>query len=213
LHLSYLSLTSSPGKMAEFAAGVAVLVAIAAFMRRGPTVDAMLVGLAVSFLVNDTPVDVAFLGALGCWTLVRWESVNSRAMRRRPIVLFASSLAVLLLAGCGSEGTVRATPQTVVGTVKQASPGKGVFTANGCNGCHTYAPAAAAGKIGPDLDKLATYAKRAKQPLDKFTHQSIVDPNSYVEKGYPKGVMPSFKQLPASDIAALVDFLTKPQSG
>src|SRR5262249_35151306 len=97
LHLSYLSVTSSLGKGLEFAAGIAVLVAIAARFRGRPTIDAMLIGLVVSFLVNDTPVDVAFLGALGSWTLVRWEAVDSRAMRRRsgPVVLFASSLVLL----------------------------------------------------------------------------------------------------------------------
>jgi cytochrome c5 len=174
----------------------------------------MLVALAVSFLVNDTPVDVAFLGALGCWTLVRWEAVDSRAMRRRtgPVVLFASSLLVVLLAGCGSEGTVRAVPQTVVGTLKQEAPGKSVFAAQGCNACHTYKPAGATGRIGPDLDKLPQYAKTAKQPLDAFVHESIVDPNKYIEKGYAKNVMPqTYAKLPASDLQALVDFLTKPQ--
>ena len=212
LHLSYLSVTDSWAKGLEFGAGVAALVAIAAFFRRGPTVDAMLAGLVVSFLVNDTPVDVAFLGALGCWTLVRWEAVDSRAMRRRsgPVVLFASSLLLLTLAGCGSEGVVRATPVTVVGTLKQEAPGKGVFLAQGCNACHTYTPAAAKGILGPDLDKLAQYAKQAKQPLAKFARESIVNPGAYIQKPY-KNIMPKkYKSLPASDIQALVDFLTKP---
>ena len=215
LHLSYLSVTASWGKGLEFGAGVAVLVAIGAFFRGRPTIDAMLVGIAVSFLVNDTPVDVAFLGALGCWTLVCWEAVDSRAMRRRtgPVVLFASLLFALGLtvAGCGSEGTVRATPATIVGTLKQESPGKGIFISQGCNACHTYAPAAAKGTIGPDLDKLPDYAKKAKQPLAAFVKESIVDPEKYIEKGYPKNVMPkTYGKLPASDITALVDFLTKP---
>jgi cytochrome c551/c552 len=213
LHLSYLSVTSSWGKGLEFGVAVAVLLAIAAFLRRGPTVDAMLAGLAVSFLVNDTPVDVAFLGALGCWTLVRWESVDSRPMRR-PAAVLASLLLVLVLSGCGSEGVVRPAPQQVVGTVKQEAAGKGIFVAQGCNACHTYKPAAATGTIGPDLDKLAQYATQAKQPLDKFVQTSIVDPNVYVQKGYPKGVMPTtYKSLPAADLKALVDFLTKPSGG
>lgn len=211
LHISYLSVTSSWWTGLEFAGAIAVLVAIAAFVRRGATVDAILVAVVASFLVNDTPVDVALLGALGAWTLVRWESVDSRAMRRRrPVVLFASSLVVLALAGCGKQGTVQALPKTVVGTIKQEAPGKGLFTSNGCNGCHTYAPAGATGKIGPDLDKLPKYAKTAKQPLAAFVKQSIVDPNAYIQKGFPKGVMPSFKQLSATDVQALVDFLTKP---
>jgi cytochrome c551/c552 len=212
LHLSYLSVTDSWAKGLEFGGSVAALVAIAAFLRRGPAVDAMLVGLVVSFLVNDTPVDVAFLGALGCWTLVRWETVDSRAMRRRsgPVVLFASSLLVLLLAGCGSEGTVRALPKNVVGTLKQEAPGKGVFLAQGCNACHTYTPAGSNGTIGPDLDKLPQYAKQAKQPLAAFVRESIVSPGAYIQKPY-QNVMPTkYKSLPASDIQALVDFLTKP---
>jgi cytochrome c oxidase subunit 2 len=99
----------------------------------------------------------------------------------------------------------------VVGTVKQEAPGKGLFTAQGCNACHTYTPAGSKGTIGPDLDKLPQYARKAKQPLVKFVETSITDPNAYVEKGYPKGVMPtSFKSLPPSDLKALVDFLTKP---
>jgi cytochrome c551/c552 len=211
LHLSYLSVTQGWGKGLEFGIAIAVLVAIAAFHRGRPVVDAFLVGVAVSFLVNDSPVDVAFLGALGCWTLARWESVDSRAMRRgRPVVLFASSLLFLVGAGCGNEGTVRPLPNKVVGTVKLAAPGKGLFTANGCNACHTYKPAGSKAIIGPDLDKLPQYARRAKQPLAKFVHDSIVNPSAYIEKGY-KNVMPkTFKSLPASDINALVDFLTKP---
>jgi cytochrome c551/c552 len=215
LHLSYLSVTNSWGKGLEFAAGIAVLVAIGAFFRGRPTIDAMLAGLAVSFLVNDTPVDVAFLGALGCWTLVRWEAVDSRAMRRRtgPVVLFASSLVVLGLtvAGCGSEGTVHATPVTVIGTVKQESPGKSVFLAQGCNACHTYTPAASKGTVGPDLDKLSAYAKKAKQPLDTFIHESIVDPNKYIEKGYPPNVMPkTYGKLPSAQLHSLIVFLAQP---
>jgi cytochrome c oxidase subunit II len=120
---------------------------------------------------------------------------------------------VLALAGCGYEGVAHPLPQKVVGTVKLAAPGKAIFTAQGCNSCHTYAPAAAKGTVGPDLDKLAQYAKQAKQPLDAFTKQSIVDPNAYVQPGYPKGVMPqTYKtSLSAEQLSQLVDFLTKPQ--
>ena len=134
----------------------------------------------------------------------------------------ASVVAVLALAGCGSEGTVQPVAKTVIGTVQQEAPGKAVFINQGCGACHTYTPAGpeANGKIGPDLDKLADYAKQAKQPLDPFVHDSIVLPDKYVGKQCPptgttqcpKGVMPkSYHSLPASDLKALVDFLTKPQ--
>ena len=45
-------------------------------------------------------------------------------------------------------------------------------------------------------------------PLEKFIHESIVDPDVYIEKGYAKGVMPtSFKSLPKGTLDALVAFL------
>src|ERR687886_638148 len=100
-------------------------------------------------------------------------------MRRRIPLL---ALFALALAGCGGAETVSPVPDTVRGTVPKAAPaGKSVFDSNGCNSCHTFAPAGSTGTIGPDLDKLADYAKKAKQPLDAFTRQSIVDPNAYVE--------------------------------
>jgi cytochrome c551/c552 len=141
---------------------------------------------------------------------------------RRGALIAASFVAVLALAGCGSEGTSGPVAQTVVGTIQQEAPGKAVFINQGCGACHTYTPAGpdANGQIGPDLDKLADFAKQAKQPLAAFVHESIVDPNKYVGKQCPpsgkaqcpKGVMPqSYKSLPGSDLNALVDFLTKPQ--
>jgi cytochrome c551/c552 len=199
--------------VALFLGCLAALVWIAAKRSRHPGVDAMLVAVFVSLLVNDTPVDVILLGALGCLALLRFESVDSRPMRGG-VLTAVCVLAALALAGCGSQGVVSPAPQTVVGTVKQEAPGKAIFITQGCGACHTYTPAGseANGTIGPDLDKLPTYAKQAKQPLATFIHDSIVDPNKYVQKGFPKNVMPkSYKSLPASDLKDLVDFLGKPQ--
>ena len=151
-------------------------------------------------------------------------------MRLRPVILVT---AVLALAGCGGERTVSPKPQTVVGSVPtQSAPattsttssgggttttgggggaanGKALFASNGCVSCHTYKPAGSKATVGPDLDKLATYAKQAKQPLAAFVHESIVNPNAYVQKGYPPNVMPSFASLSSADVDALVTFLTK----
>jgi mono/diheme cytochrome c family protein len=213
LHLSWESATARWYRALIFVACLAALVWMATRRPRRLTVDAMLAALAVSLLVNDTPVDVIGLGALGCATLLRWESVDSRPMRRGALTA-ACLLAVLALAGCGEEGVTQPLPDTVVGTVAAAAPGKAIFLSQGCGACHVLKPAGpqANGMIGPDLDKLPEYAKRANQPLGKFTEESIVDPDKYVEKGYPKGVMPkSYKDLPPDDLKALVDFLTKPQ--
>jgi cytochrome c551/c552 len=89
-----------------------------------------------------------------------------------------------------------------------AASGKAAFASNGCNQCHTFKPAGATAKVGPDLDKLAQYAKKAHKPLDTFVRESIVDPKAYLEKGYPP-VMPSFSSLPKAQVDALVQFLTK----
>jgi cytochrome c oxidase subunit 2 len=85
---------------------------------------------------------------------------------------------------------------------------KTLFVSNGCNGCHTFKPAGANGKVGPDLDKLAEEAQRAGKPLDEFIRESIVNPDAYVEPGYPKGLMPgTFAGLPQAQLDALVKFL------
>ena len=91
--------------------------------------------------------------------------------------------------------------------------GKDAFNANGCGACHTLAAAGTSGKVGPDLDKLKSYASSANKPLEDFIHESIVAPNDYVEKGYPKGVMPDFSKLPGSTVDALVAFLAPSAKG
>jgi mono/diheme cytochrome c family protein len=88
--------------------------------------------------------------------------------------------------------------------------GKQLFAANGCAACHTFKPAGATGKVGPDLDNLAADAQKANQgALDAYTAESIKDPGAYVVPGFPNGVMPSFASLGDAKIADLVAFLTQ----
>jgi cytochrome c oxidase subunit II len=82
------------------------------------------------------------------------------------------------------------TKSTSTSPTSPSAAGLSVFNSNGCSSCHTLTAAKATGTIGPNLDNLVAYAKQAKQPLPDFVHQSIVDPNAYVQPGYPKGVMP-----------------------
>jgi mono/diheme cytochrome c family protein len=210
--LSWAVVTSSWHKGLLFAVSLAGMIWMAGRRDRGPVLEALLVAVVVSLLVNDTPVDVAGIGALGGLALLAWErtrpSVNSRPMRRP---LLALPLLALVVAGCGSEGTVRALPETVEGTVQAEAPGKAIFLQQGCIGCHTYKPAGSTATIGPDLDKLPEYAKTAKQPLDAFVRESIVKPGAYIEKGYKDQMPKSYGSLPQSDIDDLVTFLTKPQ--
>jgi cytochrome c oxidase subunit 2 len=88
-----------------------------------------------------------------------------------------------------------------------AQAGTAVFREQGCGSCHTFKPANATAKVGPDLDRLPQYADRAGEPLDEFIRESIVDPRAYVEKGFPANTMPSFSQLPQRQLDALVQYL------
>jgi mono/diheme cytochrome c family protein len=149
-------------------------------------------------------------------------------MRRPHVTIAVATVAVLgagIAAGCGSQGVASPTPQKVVGPVpKPSTPGttkgnptagKAVFAANGCASCHTYGPAGANGKVGPDLDHLADYAKKAGQPLASFTLGAITSPPpTYVPPGFPTNVMPTnFGQtIQPQQLADLVAFLTQKSS-
>jgi cytochrome c oxidase subunit 2 len=135
---------------------------------------------------------------------------------RRALLLIPIAL---VLAGCGGGTVVSPTASTVVGTVAQsttpavkgdATAGAALFKAQGCGGCHTFKAAGTNGNVGPDLDKLAQYAKTANQgSLADFTHESIANPSAYIEKGYPNA-MPNFGQtLSDKQIADLVAYLTQ----
>ncbi|HWJ33218.1 MAG TPA: cytochrome c oxidase subunit II [Gaiellaceae bacterium] len=93
-------------------------------------------------------------------------------------------------------------------------PGLAVFQQNGCNSCHTFKPANANGKVGPDLDNLAADAKKANRgALDAFVRESIVDPGAYLEPGYQDAMPHIFKdQIPADQLDKLVQYLVKGSS-
>jgi cytochrome c oxidase subunit II len=92
--------------------------------------------------------------------------------------------------------------------------GKTVFTNQGCSGCHTLKAAGATGKVGPDLDKLPALAQEAGKSLDAFVRESIVNPNAYVQPGFPKNVMPpTYGSLPKDQLDALVQFLVQSSGG
>ncbi len=88
---------------------------------------------------------------------------------RRIALLATAAVAAAVLAGCGAEGVVSPTPQTVIGKAPaapqkpitpafhlkgNAAKGKAVFASAGCGGCHTLAAARASGTVGPNLDQL-----------------------------------------------------------
>jgi cytochrome c oxidase subunit 2 len=110
-----------------------------------------------------------------------------------------------------STTTTSGTGTTSTSTTPSSSAGLSVFKDNGCASCHTLSAASATGTVGPDLDKLVSYAQQAKQPLTPFVHDSIVDPDKYVQPGYEKGLMPSTfgQSLAKPQLDALVTFLVQ----
>ncbi len=208
-------------------ASLAVLLFVATRRPRGPLTDAVLVGVLVSLLVNDTPGDVLGMGAVGAFVLWRYERQTPhdapawrdrlRAMRRLVIVLALSVVALLLgvvAAGC-SEGEVSATPNTVEGTLPtettggneadlpalkltgDATAGKAVFESAGCTACHTLSAAGSTGTVGPNLDQ-------AKPSFDLVVQRVTLG----------QGGMPSFKdQLQPQQIADVAEFVSSSAGG
>ena len=191
-----------------FAISIAALLVLATRRPRFPAGEALLVAIAVSLLVNDTPQHVAAAGALSygvLWTLERLDDLDSPPMRRLPAIAAAVALAAGVV-GCGYEGQTTASPETVEGSVPQptettptettplpegdAAAGKVVFTAN-CGGCHTLSDAGTSATVGPNLDESQPDAALV---VDRVTNG--------------KGVMPPFKgtltEQQIADVAAYV---------
>jgi cytochrome c551/c552 len=134
------------------------------------------------------------------------------------LTLLVSAL-VAVLAACSpnQKGITTPTPETVVGklptpTTGDPVRGKALFISTGCGACHVFTPAGTTGKLGPNLDHLAAYAKAANQgTLEQFTNTSIVNPTAYIAPGYPSGVMPvTYAQsLGSTGVADIVAFLVK----
>jgi cytochrome c oxidase subunit II len=97
------------------------------------------------------------------------------------------------------------------GKTAAGPPGLAVFQQNGCGSCHTFTPAAATGKIGPDLDNLKQLAAQANRgSLEAFIKESIVTPGAYIAPGY-SDVMPHIfgTQIPADKLNDLVQYLVQ----
>lgn len=131
-------------------------------------------------------------------------------MRRLALVAVFGAL----VAGCGGGETVTPTAEGVEGEQPQAQPqpegdpqaGRQVFEDKGCGGCHAI-QGVSTGQTGPPLDDLEALAEKAGQPPEEFARESIVNPNAYVEEGFPEGVMPAWSGTD-KELADLVAFLT-----
>ncbi|HEX3733746.1 MAG TPA: c-type cytochrome [Solirubrobacterales bacterium] len=101
-------------------------------------------------------------------------------------------------------GVPGAAPPSVPG-----GPGAQVFANNGCGTCHTLAAAGSGGVTGPNFNEVLPGQTAA------MVHESIVDPNKEIAKGYPANVMPqNFEQtISEKEIEQLVEYLIENTSG
>lgn len=127
-------------------------------------------------------------------------------MRRLSILLglsVALLAAALLAVACGGQGTVAPAPETVVGTLPEATgeevevpegdaaAGAEVWNSAGCGSCHTLEAAGSSGTVGPNLDEAQPSPEKtfvqvrdggaAMPPFgDQLTEQQIADVTAYV---------------------------------
>ena len=131
-------------------------------------------------------------------------------MRRSALIAILLVLTVGL-AGCGGGEEVSPTPETVEGTLPEATTqeapgsdlegdaaaGEAVYAENGCGGCHTLEAAGSSGNIGPNLDDSQPDLELA---IDRVTNGA--------------GAMPAFgDQLEPQQIADVAAFVVESTSG
>ncbi|SRR5688500_4080900 len=131
-------------------------------------------------------------------------------MRRSALIALLLVL-TLGLAGCGGGDETTATPETVEGTLPEAtteeSPagglegdaaaGEKIYAENGCGSCHTLAAAGSSGSIGPNLDDAKPDLELA---IDRVTNGA--------------GAMPAFgDQLEPQQIADVAAYVVESTSG
>ena len=164
--------------------------------------------IAVSVVVNDTPGDVLGAGAAIAIALARHTPrhgwLSSESMRRAALLLALLALSAGL-AGCGGGQEASPTPETIIGTLPEAttaeepsstvegdaSNGAQIFASAGCGGCHTLEEAGSSGTVGPNLDQIAARPVAHGRPghqrpgrdaglSDSLSEQEIADVATYV---------------------------------
>jgi mono/diheme cytochrome c family protein len=219
IELSARRTAASLGAVVVVLGSLVTLVLVALRTPRDAVLDAFLVALAVSLVVNDTPADVLGMGAAIAVALARHSplrgALSSRSMRRAATLLALLALIVLPvgLTGCGGGEVASPTPETVEGTLPaattaeeegpastlegDASNGEKIFASAGCGGCHTLEAAGSSGNVGPNLDDAKPDLALA---MNRVTNGS--------------GVMPSFKgQLSDQEIADVAQYVVESTQG
>jgi mono/diheme cytochrome c family protein len=117
-----------------------------------------------------------------------------------------------VLAGCGAQGVVSPTPETIIGALPKAPQapvtpafllkgdpvaGAPIFKSAGCVGCHTLAAAGSTATVGPNLDQL--------KPDYRHVTAQVTNGGA---------TMPSFKKsLSTKEIADVAAYVVKSTGG
>lgn len=97
-----------------------------------------------------------------------------------------------------------------------ATEGDQIFTAAGCNACHTLADVGSTSDVGPSLDALAEVAgERTDLSPEDYVRQAILEPNAFVVEGFRPDVMPGNygDQLTDEQVDTLVEYLLRVGGG
>jgi len=110
-----------------------------------------------------------------------------------------------------TTASTTASTTTTTSSGGDVAAGKLLFASQGCSSCHALAAVGANGQVGPNLDTaLPADAKADKNmALAAFVKDSIVNPSSYLAKGYGDGIMPknfgqTLKSAQIDDLVALI---------
>ncbi len=223
IELSVRRTAASFGAVVVVLASLATLILVALRRPRDAVLDAFLVALAVSLVVNDTPGDVLGMGAAIAIALARHPplhgALSSHSMRRAATLLALLALIALpvAVAGCGGGEETTPTPETVVGSLPEATTseattteegggstlegdaaaGEQIYASAGCGGCHTLEAAGSSGNVGPNLDDAKPDFALV---IDRVTNGA--------------GAMPAFKgQLSDQEIADVAQYVVESTQG
>jgi cytochrome c551/c552 len=143
-------------------------------------------------------------------------------------LLFLAMIGAVLVFGkeqkAGTPGGVAApgstTAASAVSSIGDPVAGKAIFVRETCETCHVFKAGGftnpqSKATLGPDLDNLALYARKAHYQLSYFIRAAIVAPPApYVPPGYSTSLMSTDygHEMSGSDINNVIAFLIQGQT-
>lgn len=128
------------------------------------------------------------------------------------IVILVLSISFLVMVGCANKVTpspISPTPPPAASTPTAEKDGRQLFFEKGCIGCHRIN--GEGGDIGPSLVGISgqTVELTTREKLvrtHEYLHESVIDPDAKVVKGYQAGIMPTIN-VTADELHELAEFI------